>query len=65
MDRGAELFGAVLISPYIRPGTTSTVAYNHYSSLATFEAIFGLRRLGYAATAPANFGADVFTNATR
>ncbi len=62
---GGGLVGAVLISPYIRPGTTSTVAYNHYSSLATFEAIFGLRRLGYAATAPANFGADVFTNATR
>jgi hypothetical protein len=32
--------GSVLISPYIRPGTTSSVFYNHYSWLATMENLF-------------------------
>jgi hypothetical protein len=32
--------GSVLISPYIRPGTVSTVYYNHYSWLRTMEDLF-------------------------
>jgi hypothetical protein len=32
--------GSVLISPLIRPGTTSSVYYNHYSWLRTMEDIF-------------------------
>ncbi len=32
--------GSVLISPLIKPGTTSTVFYNHYSWLRTMEDIF-------------------------
>jgi hypothetical protein len=32
--------GSVLISPYIMPGTVSTVAYNHYSWLRTMEDLF-------------------------
>jgi hypothetical protein len=34
--------GSVLISPYIKPGTTSTTFYNHYSWLRTMEDIFGV-----------------------
>jgi Phosphoesterase family len=34
--------GSVLISPFIKPGTTSSVYYNHYSWLATMEDIFGV-----------------------
>ncbi|HEX5405801.1 MAG TPA: alkaline phosphatase family protein [Pseudonocardiaceae bacterium] len=32
--------GSVLISPFIKPGTTSDVFYNHYSWLRTMEDIF-------------------------
>ena len=39
----------------------STVEYNHYSSLASWESLFGVARLAYAASVPTTFGADVFT----
>jgi len=32
--------GSVLISPYITPGTSTTVDYNHYSWLRTMEDLF-------------------------
>jgi phosphoesterase family protein len=35
--------GSVLISPFIRPGTVSTVFYNHYSWLRTMEDLFNVR----------------------
>ncbi|HXX89643.1 MAG TPA: alkaline phosphatase family protein [Acidimicrobiales bacterium] len=65
--------GSVLISPYITPGSVSTVDYNHYSWLRTMEDLFkvkqkspgvdGLGHLGYAAQPGLNpFGNDVFTN---
>jgi hypothetical protein len=38
----------------------SSVPYNHYSTLATIEQLFGLPRLGQAANA-STFGSDVFT----
>jgi hypothetical protein len=60
---GGGRIGAVLISPFIKPGTISTTPYNHYSSLATFESLLSLPRLADAATAPGTFGADVFTAA--
>ena len=51
----------VLLSPLIRPGTTSTVDYNHYSLLRTVEDIFGLPHLGDAAIPQVrSFGPDVF-----
>ena len=50
----------MLLSPFIKPGTVSTTAYNHYSSLASWETLFGVPRLAYAATVPSTFGADVF-----
>lgn len=58
---GGGRIGAVLLSPYIRPGTISTVPYNHYSSLASWESIFGLPRLAYAASVSSVFGSDVYT----
>ncbi|MDE2448596.1 MAG: phosphoesterase [Gammaproteobacteria bacterium] len=59
---GGGRVGAVVLSPFIRPGTVSTVPYNHYALLRTIEDIFGLRHLGYAAEPGLRpFGADVFT----
>jgi len=58
---GGGRIGAVLLSPLIRPGTVSTVAYNHYSLLRTVEDIFGLPHLGDAAMPQVrSFGPDVF-----
>ncbi len=57
---GGGRVGAILISPFIKPGTVSTTAYNHYSSLATWETLFGVSRLADAASVPSTFGADVF-----
>jgi hypothetical protein len=45
---GGGKVGALLLSPLLRGGRKSTTPYNHYSTLATDEAIFGLKRLGYA-----------------
>ena len=64
--------GSVLISPYITPGSVSTVDYNHYSWLRTMEDLFEVRKtspgldkkghIGYAAQPGlAPFGPDVFT----
>ena len=58
---GGGKIGAVLLSPFINPGTTTTTAYNHYSSLASWESLLGLPRLADAATVTSTFGADVFT----
>jgi len=58
---GGGRVGALLISPYIRAGTVSRRPYNHYSSLASWEQLLGLKRLAYAATVRSTFGADVFT----
>ena len=59
---GGGRIGAVLLSPYIRAGTVSSVPYNHYSLLRTVEDIFDLGHLGYAAEPGLKpFGRDVFT----
>jgi phosphatidylinositol-3-phosphatase len=61
---GGGRIGAVVLSPFIKPGTVSTVPYNHYSLLRTVEDIFGLGHLGYAAEPELqSFGPDVFTRA--
>jgi hypothetical protein len=59
---GGGRVGAVLISPFIAPGTTVTTDYNHYSSLGSWEQLFGLPALADATSAP-RFGQDVFTSA--
>jgi hypothetical protein len=59
---GGGQTGAVLLSPFIKPGTTSEASYNHYSLLASIEDMFGLHRLGEAnLAATTTFGRDVFT----
>jgi hypothetical protein len=60
---GGGRVGALLLSPFIKGGTVSTVEYNHYSSLASWETLFGLARLADAAKITTTFGPDVFTNA--
>jgi hypothetical protein len=59
---GGGRVGAVLLSPYIRPGTVSKVGYNHYSLLRSVEDLFGLRHLGDAQQpGVVSFGPDVYT----
>jgi phosphatidylinositol-3-phosphatase len=59
---GGGRTGAVLLSPFIAPGTTSDQQYNHYSLLRSIEDYFGVGHLGYAAAAGLRpFGSDVFT----
>jgi hypothetical protein len=58
---GGGKIGAVLVSPFVKPGTVSTAPYNHYALLKTLEDVFGLDHLGYAGRAGlVGFGADVF-----
>ena len=58
---GGGRVGAVLMSPWISPGTTSSVPYNHYSLLRFSAAAFGLQPPGLAASADTPlFGDDVF-----
>lgn len=59
---GGGTVGAVLLSPFIAPGTVSRKPYNHYSLLRSIEDIFGLDHLGMARGAGLHdLGRDVFT----
>jgi hypothetical protein len=61
---GGGRVGLLLLSPFVKPGTTSAFgSYNHFSLLRSIEDLFGLDPLGYAAlpTLPA-FDASVYTN---
>lgn len=59
---GGGRTGAVLLSPFIAPGTVSHRPYNHYSLLRSVENIYALKPLGMAsATGLSSFGTDVFT----
>lgn len=59
--RGGGRIGAVLLSPFIKPGTVSDVPYNHYSMLRSIEDMFGLSHLGYAGQMDlVTFGEDIF-----
>ena len=58
---GGGRTGAVLLSPFIKAGTRTAVPYNHFSTLATVESLFGLTKLGQAKTVTSTFGKDVFT----
>ncbi|HVW67977.1 MAG TPA: alkaline phosphatase family protein [Steroidobacteraceae bacterium] len=50
---GGDRIGAVLLSPFVKPGSTSDTQYNHYSLLRSLEDIFELHEhLGYAADDP-------------
>jgi phosphatidylinositol-3-phosphatase len=63
---GGDRIGAVLLSPFIKPGTTSDLPYNHYALLRSVEDLFGLGHLGFAGQPGlAAFGADVYTHPLR
>jgi hypothetical protein len=58
---GGGKTGAVLLSPYIQPGSIDTTPYNHYSLLRSVEDIFGLDHLAFAGQSGLKaFGSDVF-----
>jgi len=46
---GGGAVGALLLSPFIKGPGSSQEQYDHFSLLATFEQLFGVKRLGYAA----------------
>jgi hypothetical protein len=48
-DFGGDRTGAVLLSPFLKPGTVSDTPFNHYSLLRSLEDVFaGGEYLGYA-----------------
>jgi hypothetical protein len=58
---GGGVVGAVLLSPFITPGTVvSKTSYNHYSSLASIEDLFGLPHLGEAQTVTTTFDKHIY-----
>ena len=56
---GGGRVGAVVVSPFVAPGSWNNTAYNHYSLLRTIENAFGLEPLGYANDVR-GFGTDVY-----
>jgi hypothetical protein len=60
--RGGGAVGALLLSPYVKGGTTSQEPFNHFSLLRTVEDLFGLKHLGYAGLAAVkSFEPSMFT----
>ncbi|NUO35176.1 MAG: phosphoesterase [Dermatophilaceae bacterium] len=58
---GGGRVGALVLSRYVTPGSTSTTPYNHYSLLASIEDLWHLEHLGYAAhPGLPRFGLDVW-----
>jgi hypothetical protein len=45
---GGGQVGALLLSPFVKPHTTSQEPYSHFSLLRTIEDLFALKHLGYA-----------------
>jgi phosphatidylinositol-3-phosphatase len=46
---GGDRIGALLLSPFVKPGSTSDTPYNHFSMLRSLEDVFGVHEhLGYA-----------------
>jgi hypothetical protein len=55
--------GAVMLSPFVKAGTVTQTAYNHYSMLGSVEDLFGLAHIGYAQLpGETDFGPDIYTN---
>lgn len=48
---GGGQVGALLLSPFVKPHSTTQESYNHFSLLRTIEDLFGLKHLGYAGAA--------------
>ena len=63
MQPGGGDSGALLLSPFIKPGTVTTVHYNHFSLLRTIQDVFGLPHTGNAADPLVRtIGSDVFND---
>jgi len=45
---GGGRVGLLLMSPFVKAGTTAVSSYNHYSLLRSIEDLFGLQPTGYA-----------------
>jgi phosphatidylinositol-3-phosphatase len=59
---GGGRVGAVMLSPYIKPGTVSQLPYNHYALLRSVSTLFAVPPVGLAALSGLNvLGNDVFT----
>jgi hypothetical protein len=59
--RGGGRVGAVVVSPFVTPGTVNDTPYNHYALLRSIEDVFGVGHLGYAARPGLRaFGDDVY-----
>jgi hypothetical protein len=63
---GGGHVGLLLLSPFVKPGTTNAFSYyNHFSLLKSIEALFGLDELGYSKIPTlSSFDATVWTNPT-
>ena len=60
---GGGRVGAIVLSKFVKPGTTTTKPYNHFSLLRSIEDIFGLHHLGDAQQPKVvSFGPDIYTN---
>jgi hypothetical protein len=60
---GGGRIGAVVLSPFVVPGTKVPKAYNHYALLRSVEDLFGLDHLGYAGQdGLAGFGGDLWND---
>lgn len=61
---GGDRIGALLLSPFVKAGSTSDIAYNHYSLLRSLEDIFKLEdHLGFADDIPRlNYYLDTIGN---
>jgi len=58
---GGGLTGAVVLSPWVRPGSINAMPYNHYSLLRSLQALWGLGPLGYSGQVGLQaFGDDVY-----
>jgi hypothetical protein len=61
-SKGGGEVGALLLSPYVKAGTTNPEQYNHFSLLRTIEDLYGLKHLGYAAASGvSSFNSSVFS----
>jgi phosphatidylinositol-3-phosphatase len=64
--RGGGLVGALLMSPFVIPGTSTEEPFNDFSLLRTIEDVFGLGHLGYAGLASVkSFEPAMFTAGKR
>jgi hypothetical protein len=62
---GGGRVGAVLLSRFIKAGSTSATPYNHFAMLCSLEDIYGLKYLGYAAQPGLQcFGKDVYNKSS-